>query len=341
MNGGRLLVIVATLALSGTVLNAAEIELRRESRPAKSVVTLQDLAVIHANDPKEAESLGAIELFPAPAAGPPRFLRVRELQDLLVLRGIPLQKHHLTGSSQVAIHGAETRAENDDPSLPPVLQKKAEREVSEAIARSLQTAGNAQTWNVAVRLDDAQARAVSKAQGAVAAHGEAVPSVGRQAFEVVLGSGKNAQRFTVEANVSLPLSVVVATRSLMRGAVVGPNDVRLQPASPNETQGDCFRAVEEVIGSEAIQAIGEGVILQKRSVHAPLLVHRGDIVTVYSRAAGIRVRTTARAREDGSQGDLVSVESLTDRKSYIARVYGIRELEVWARAPQSEAVAAQ
>lgn len=339
MSGGRILGIVAMLALLAPGVRAAEIELRRESRPAKRVVTLGDVAEVRSNDPQEAERLEATELFPTPAPGPARFLRVRELQDLLLLRGVPLQQHHLSGASQVAIHGTETRTESDDTSVPPVLLKKAEREVAEAIARSLRSSGNGQNWDVAVHLDDAQVRAVTKALGNVVAHGEAAPAAGLQRFDVVLGSGKAAERFPVEARLSLPLSVVVATRSLMRGAIVGPNDVRLQPVSPNQSQGDGFRSLEEVIGSEVIQMIGEGTVLEKRLIHAPLMVHRGDVVTVYARAAGIRVRTTARAREDGSQGDLVSVESLTERKNYIARVCGIREMEVWARAPQADTAA--
>ncbi len=64
----------------------------------------------------------------------------------------------------------------------------------------------------------------------------------------------------------------------------------------------------------------------------PLWVHRGDVVTVYANTAGIRIRTTARARDDGSQGELVAVESLLDRSTYYARVSGIREVEVFARA---------
>jgi flagella basal body P-ring formation protein FlgA len=74
-------------------------------------------------------------------------------------------------------------------------------------------------------------------------------------------------------------------------------------------------------------------------LRTPLMVHRGEIVTVYARSGGVSVRTTARVREDGGMGDLVSVESLTERKGFIARVCGIRELEVFARAAQAESAA--
>ena len=51
----------------------------------------------------------------------------------------------------------------------------------------------------------------------------------------------------------------------------------------------------------------------------------------------MQVRTTARAREDGSQGDLITVESLTERKPFFARVCGPQEVEV---LPDSVRVAA-
>jgi len=55
------------------------------------------------------------------------------------------------------------------------------------------------------------------------------------------------------------------------------------------------------------------------------------VVTVYAQSAGIRVRTTARARDDGGLGDLVTMETMQDRKPYQARVCGMRETEVLAQ----------
>jgi flagella basal body P-ring formation protein FlgA len=59
-------------------------------------------------------------------------------------------------------------------------------------------------------------------------------------------------------------------------------------------------------------------------------------VTVYAKAAGIRIHTTARAKEEGAMGDLVAVESVADRKTFTARVCGPRETEVFAQAAAAE-----
>jgi flagella basal body P-ring formation protein FlgA len=94
--------------------------------------------------------------------------------------------------------------------------------------------------------------------------------------------------------------------------------------------------VEEVVGKQTSKTIIEGKAITPDAVKAPLMVRRGDVVTVYARTAGIRIHTTARAKDDGALGDLVSVESMTDRKQYTVRISGPRETEVFAQAASAQ-----
>jgi flagella basal body P-ring formation protein FlgA len=177
-----------------------------------------------------------------------------------------------------------------------------------------------------------------------------------QAFELTLRTGSGVEQLAVDARVTLPPPVVVAARSLARGTVIAPGDVRLQrPAatggSPVQqsigyrraTSGkadDAFHSLEDVLGMEAARSISAGSALEPKMVRRPVLVERGELVTVVARSGGIRVRTTARAKEDASLGDLVAVESLESRKEYFARVCGPQEVEVYARPSGAERIAA-
>ena len=69
---------------------AADIQLRFDCRARSGVVTLGDVAQVLAADPQEASHLAALELFPAPPPGRQRFVRLREIQDALLLRGLSL-----------------------------------------------------------------------------------------------------------------------------------------------------------------------------------------------------------------------------------------------------------
>jgi len=127
----------------------------------------------------------------------------------------------------------------------------------------------------------------------------------------------------------LPPSIVVAIHAMPRGAIVRASDIQLQRVSPGATVTGSFQSAEEVVGKEAVKAISAGQVLDATYARPPVLVRAGDVVTIYGRNAGIVVRMTARAQENGAQGELVSVESLLDRKTILARVCGLQEVEVY------------
>ena len=83
---------------------------------------------------------------------------------------------------------------------------------------------------------------------------------------------------------------------------------------------------------ETTQSLTAGQVLSDRLLRSPTLVRRGEVVDVLSLSPGIRVRTKARARQEGGAGDVVEVESLFDRKTFLTRVSGLQQVEVYARA---------
>jgi flagella basal body P-ring formation protein FlgA len=287
-----------------------------------------------APDAEKGRTLAAIDLLPAPPAGEKRFVRVREIQDLLALRGVNLAEHRFSGAPQVTLIGAAEAPRAAAPArTSAAVVKKANQSVREAIVRHLQTqTSTSGDWTVKVDLDDDQAHAIAAATGALAIAGGSAPWTGAQQFVVSSSSLDGAVRVPLAAQISLPPSVVVAVHSLSRGSIVRPHDVRLQPGKATEGAVHVYQTLDEVIGKEAIRSISEGQILDEQFVRPSILVRRGEVVTVYARAAGIQVKTNARAREDGSHGDLVTLESLGDRKAFVARVSGPQEAEIYAHA---------
>lgn len=337
MVGSALTAVLAVLWL--TSLQAAEIRLHSECRARGPVVALGDVADVIAADVQESARLSSLELFASPPPGQQRFVRLREIQDLLMVRGIGLAQHRFSGSSQVAVLGAgeAVRSVEQHP-LSPTAVKSAERQVCEAIVRHLRgQAGSNEEWIVELSLDGNAARAVAAAGNRVFARGGAAPWIGNQRFEVIVESAEQPQNFLVETRVSRPAMVVATVRSVPRGATIRVEDVQLLNAVADSDVSKGFHAIGEVVGLETTRALGEGHLVNRDSVRAPLAVRRGELITVYARGAGLRVRTTARSRDDASLGDLVSVESLTDRKTFTARVCGIQEAEVFARAIPAQA----
>jgi len=316
---------------------AAELRLRAQCMAAGAVVKLGDVAEIFAADRRQAEHLAAIELFAAPLAPQQRFLHVRELQDLLLLRGVNLTEHSFSGSSQVAVQGRDqpAPAAAAGAALPPFAVKKINQRVCEAVVQYLKEHAAAdQPWIVEAELGDAEARAVAEAGRGLTISGGSPPWVGAQQFIISGTTPKAPLHFLLNTRVSLPATVVVTSRALGRGEVIRQSDVEMAHAAAVEGGG--FHAFADVVGKETARAIAAGRPLTPDAVRPQLLVRRGEVVSVYARAAGIRIRTMARARDDGGEGELVAVETLTDRSTFFARVSGIREVEVYARSPRAE-----
>jgi len=312
---------------------AAEFQLRRQSEPQGPLLTLGDLAEVVAADHREADALAAIELFPSPPPGGQRCIRLREIQDLLLLRGVNLAEHRFSGSSQVVVTTANLQGPPRQSTVPAATVEKYNRQVREAVLRYIKGhASTTEPWNVELDLAPGQAQLLSGADREIFVRGGSPPWAGSQRFQIAANSPDGPVQFELLARVRAVPAVVVAARSLARGSVVRFADVQLRRDASVDEQAETFHQIDDVVGLETVRAIPAGKIIQRASIRPPLLVRRGEVVTVYARSPGINVRTNARARDDGSLGELVAVESLEDREPYFARVSGIREVEVYARA---------
>jgi len=343
----KLIVIVAVVfaacSLPERNAQAAELRLRSDARPQGSVVRLVDVADILSAGESEARSLAQIELTPAPAPGKQRTLSVREIQDTLERRGINMLAYHLSGANQVTVVGyvePDAKPAGKTKTLAYSTVQEARRVVTAAIVRCMQQAnGSDDPWTAEFELTDAQAQGVLADVHHVQATGAQPPFIGHQKFDIEIRTEKGPATFGIEAQIGMPSAVVVTSAAVPKGAILTENDVTLQRIKPDMQVGDAFQSLADVVGREAVLAIAPGQILDPQYIRTPVLVKRGSVVTVSVQAPGVKLRTTARAREDGSKGDSITVESLLDRKSYLAKVAGIDLVEVTASTSTTEEMA--
>lgn len=323
-------------ALAACAAGAAEIRLKAQAEPAGAMVALGDLADVFAADSAEADRLRGLELFPAPPPGRERFVRARELHDLLLLRGVNLAEHRFSGASHITVRGAGEAAPSGPAPVSTAHVRQAKSRVGEAIQTYLAARVSAETpWLVEVDLPDAIVRSLADPAAELRVDGGRSPWVGSQQFELNWTTPAGSQQATVGASVSIPASIVVAARSLSRGVLVRASDLELRHAGSTQGEPGALYSLEQAVGKETARAIPAGKALTAACVQAPVYVRRGEIVTVYAHAAGIRIRTQGRARDAGSNGELVAVESLDTRETFFARVCGVREVEVFARAARA------
>ncbi|MBS0208785.1 MAG: flagellar basal body P-ring formation protein FlgA [Planctomycetes bacterium] len=333
----RCVVLLTALVIGAAVVtpaDAAELVLRGSIKTTDVLVHLGDVADIYTDDAQLLHALRGVELFPAPQPGAKRQLRIRELQDLLVQRGVNMLEHRLAGASQIEIINATVDEASQAVAPPnPAQLRRANDAVRAAVAGYLNgRAGHEEQWNLELNLTGDQGNVVLAANTQVQISGGKAPWLGAQKMTVAPRS-PNASTFEIEVRVSLPPAVVMLNKALPRGGVIRSGDVTLERGVKFDSKGAApFTRLEDVIGMETTQVLAAGQYLDADDVRAPIVIRRGDVVTVYVRSAGLLVRTTGRAREDASQGDLISIESLLNRQTFFARCTGIQEVEVFAHA---------
>jgi flagella basal body P-ring formation protein FlgA len=350
--------LVATLATIPA--SAADIAMRATATPSGSVVRLGDVAEISADSKKEVERLSTIPLMPAPAPDTERYLRMREVEDLLAAHGENMDQLRFKGELIIAIGTHDTggksaadsamsdanssrlTAWNSGAATTPGSGSttadsnvgQLRDELSHRLVDYLKSvSGQSSDWRVSFNVPGQQLALLPADPSKWTVSGGTAPWTGKQRFLVSFTRAEHADSFTVPVDVTLPTPVAVAIRPLERGAVVTAADVEIQqrdtaPVAAGRTLP--ITSVEKLVGMEATRTIRPGDVMMSDSVQPPVLVKRGDSVTVYARGGGIQVRTIARARENGSLGQPVQLESLDTHKSYDAVVTGTREAVVFA-----------
>ena len=332
--------LVIVLGLSA---DAAEVKLKRQGYAEGPLVLLADVADIESDDPQEKAALARLRLFPAPGQGHWRTVARQKIRELLELYSVDMAKCRLTGPRLVKITARDAsrrQVRRSDDSAGDVARSVQNR-LKLAIGQYLQAhVDNDAAWNVAVGLNRRQAYALSDPTTKLTVSGGRQPWVGRQRFRISIDGNPTFVPLLVEANVTLPTMVVVATRKLARDQTIRAADIQLHAARPNGPIGEVFNRVEDVIGWQTVRSISAGAPIGASQVRRPILVRRGDPVSVHVRSGSVMVHTIGAALDDGSLGDLIAVKPQPDGKryrgrrdkTYSARVVDFQTVEVYARS---------
>jgi len=167
--------------------------------------------------------------------------------------------------------------------------------------------------------------------------GEVVLPAGSASYEVVSpqdweGWGRGALALIVRIDDrvvrNIPLNievealadVVVATRELERGMVVGKGDVALQKRDLAAAPARVCRNLDEALGKRVRVGIHANATLRGDYLERLPVVKSGQMVTIIAENEKFRVTTSGRSRGNGAQGDMVMVQCLNAQKEIPAVV---------------------
>lgn len=134
--------------------------------------------------------------------------------------------------------------------------------------------------------------------------------------------GSSAWTILVPALARVYRSVAVAGRNLQRGDVISANDLATDIKDVSDFRMGFCLTPDALVGKEVKYNINKGETFRNSALDAPLVIKRGDTVSMEASAGEISVRTSGTAVSDGRVGQQIRVKNNQSARVINAKVVG-------------------
>ena len=111
------------------------------------------------------------------------------------------------------------------------------------------------------------------------------------------------------AEVPVSLRIVVPTRDIMRGEVIGESDLTFAEVTGTALAPSTATKFETLDGMQSRRLLRAGQSVRAEDVRRPVVVTKGQTVTMTFRAPGVELSAIGRAMSEGGIGDSVTVQN--------------------------------
>ncbi|AIK95509.1 flagellar basal body P-ring formation chaperone FlgA [Candidatus Odyssella acanthamoebae] len=127
-----------------------------------------------------------------------------------------------------------------------------------------------------------------------------------------------------------PLSKVpTLARVITPGDIIEASDITWNKLPSSRLSQNFILKAEDLIGQTAKNRVLQpGQPLNRQDVRAPIVVKRGDAVTIAYRSDSMILKTTAIAEKDAAIGEMTRFKTMNGNKTIQARVVGFQKAEI-------------
>ncbi len=159
---------------------------------------------------------------------------------------------------------------------------------------------------------------------------------------------QSSGQFTVRATVAVehgtePLTltgvatemvdVVALGQPMRRGDILREEDLLTIRLARSKVPSGALSDPAEVVGMEARSSLRANAPLSRKDFQRPILISRGDKITISFEMAGMKLTSRAKAMDDGAKGDVIDVMNLQSRRIVPATVTSRGRVRVFAANP--------
>ncbi|MGL4811838.1 MAG: flagellar basal body P-ring formation chaperone FlgA, partial [Beijerinckiaceae bacterium] len=126
--------------------------------------------------------------------------------------------------------------------------------------------------------------------------------------------------------------VPVLVRPLQKGDAVHESDFQLERRERESATDDVVIDVKLLMGRVARNAMRPGIVLRDRDLVKPIVVERNAIINMQLDTPGIHVTMKGKAMEQGSIGELISVQNINSKRIVQGIVVGSNQVRIGTTA---------
>ena len=145
---------------------------------------------------------------------------------------------------------------------------------------------------------------------------------------VMFRNGDRIGSVRVVGKVNVFKKVAKAARGIKSHEVFTQNDVRFVKENIAELPHDVITDSGDIMGKESVRSFRVNEIIRKRDVAQPLLVQKGDVVTILISAPGLLITSKGQALEGGRLGQMMRVKNIATKRIVIGMVKGHKTVQV-------------
>ncbi len=191
-------------------------------------------------------------------------------------------------------------------------------------------------WNIDFDLDYKQAEQLANGE-VIQVSGPQAPWTGRQLLTIQVD---NAKWFNIKATIARHMMIKVARHDLRAGEVLSDDDMEEVSTADIAAGSTLVGNKTYVLAGESVaektlqQPIAAGNPIPKAALKKTMVIAKGEMITVYAVASGIKIKSIAKAMGDAASGELVTLEEPTTKKQFQARAAGPHEAMVLVDVPR-------
>lgn len=296
--------------------SAWTLELARQAVTTGLQVKLGEVARL-SGEPDEAgkvRAAGAVALGQAPRPGQVRVFTRQQIALRLRQAGLAPEAVAFAGSGSVAVRRPGR----------PVGREEAERLYRDEVARLLGVASE----RVALSLVNWVEPVVAEGEVSLSVLGEVAQTARAVKTGTLTGpvdlrvNGEPEVTLRPRAVVTVRVPAVVTREGIARGSVVQPGQVEVVECELSRLPEGALREVAQADGRQAVRALPAGTPLQQSDLMVPVVVHRGDKVTVTLETGALTLTVQGLALEEGGAGEVIKVQSLQSNRPVAGVVQG-------------------